>query len=216
MVAEDKHAQGERQAPPTAADLRHWLIRDLVALVEDDARGALAVLRRTAGKAPEDASGAYSLVSPYVAFPREVQANADEEWEEASRYLIAGLFAMHPPAPGTAFVSSVPATLGDSFLKLAPPGDQKRPSVERRFSQLLASDQSELPDQLRQAISLLRSGEVPVNWTRLLRDIEHWGYPNHYVQRTWAKCFWPLKRPPKEEEDESEAETEDGFDGGEG
>jgi CRISPR type I-E-associated protein CasB/Cse2 len=47
-----------------------------------------------------------------------------------------------------------------------------------------------LPTYLRQAVSFLRSKEVPVNWHQLFHDLRRWSYENRPVQREWARAFW--------------------------
>lgn len=168
-------------------------MKSLVELVKKDDRAALARLRRTAGKEPGDAYEAFRYVAGYT--------DGLRPWPEQCRYLVAGLFAMHPPKRlGDDRVAPFPAgTLGAAFVRLiAPPNANRRDSVERRFTQVLAAGRDQLPDQLRQAISLLRSGDVAVNWQQLLWDMERWEDVDHRVQRGWAKEFWKL--PVKEED----------------
>lgn len=198
MVSTETTAEpgGERAGPLLGA-----FVRSLVELAEQDDRAALARLRRTAGKSMEEAIESYRYVAPYT--------EGIFGWRERCRYLIAGLFASHPPRLiGEKRVERFPSgDLGEAFARLAPRGAPNRDAVERRFTQLLAADGDELPDQLRQAISLLQAGDVPVNWQILLWNIERWQEQEHRVQRDWARAFWKLPRKP-EEGDESEDESE--------
>jgi CRISPR system Cascade subunit CasB len=66
----------------------------------------------------------------------------------------------------------------------------KRDGVERRFVALLNASPHDLAEHLRHAIALLRSKKIPVDWAQLLRDVQDWNWPNHPVQRNWARAFW--------------------------
>jgi CRISPR system Cascade subunit CasB len=55
---------------------------------------------------------------------------------------------------------------------------------------LLAAHPDDLDFHLRQAVSFLKSRDVPVNWHQLLSDVLAWGHPERYVQRRWARAFW--------------------------
>jgi CRISPR system Cascade subunit CasB len=63
-------------------------------------------------------------------------------------------------------------------------------AIERRFTALLAAHPDDLDGYLRQAVSFLRSKEVPVDWHQLLTDVMAWGHPDRYVQQQWARAFW--------------------------
>ena len=69
-----------------------------------------------------------------------------------------------------------------------PGGDDT--AIERRFVALLAAHPDDLALYLRQAISYLRSKEVPVNWQQLLVDLQAWSHPDQYVQKRWVRAFW--------------------------
>jgi CRISPR system Cascade subunit CasB len=146
-----------------------------------DDRAALAALRRGLGQPP----GTVASMYPYVV--RWLLADAPPA-REAAYYLAAALFAYHPAGSGA-------GNLGEAFRRtLDPQGDNT--AVERRFTALLAAHPDDLDFYLRQAISFLRSKEVPVNWHQLLADILAWGHPDRYVQKRWARAFWG--RPAQE------------------
>jgi CRISPR system Cascade subunit CasB len=62
--------------------------------------------------------------------------------------------------------------------------------VERRFVALLNCHQDDLDHHLRQAVSLLKSKDAPVDWAELLKDIQRWDNDDRLVQRRWARAFW--------------------------
>jgi len=140
-----------------------------------DDRAALAALRRGLGQPPGTVAGMY----PYVV--RWLPADAPPG-REAAYYLVAALYAYHPAAGGA-------GNLGEAFRRtLDPQGDNT--AVERRFTALLAAHPDDLDFYLRQAVSFLRSKEVPVDWHQLLADVLAWGHPDRYVQKQWARAFW--------------------------
>lgn len=116
-----------------------------------DARRTLARLRRSLA-GPKQQAEAYDVVFPYDP-PQQEQ----ELW-----LLVAGLFALHPQgniAKGR--------TVGGAMRLLA----DERVSAQRRFTQLLSVDPQHLPYYLRQMVQLLRSGDVAIDYHRLLTDL---------------------------------------------
>lgn len=150
---------------------------DFIRYLEDhrEDRAMLAALRRGLGQPPGTVPDAYRYVVPWL-------ADDTPPWREAAYYLIAALFAYHP-APGGV------GNMGNHFARTRTPGWDDT-AIERRFTALLAAHPDDLDLYLRQAISFLRSKEVPVNWHQLLTDVLDWGHPDRYVQRRWARAFW--------------------------
>lgn len=152
---------------------RHPFVEYLEGLRED--RGALAALRRGLGQPPGTVAGMYRYVVPWL--PDEASRR-----QEAAYYLLAALFAYHPAGQDT-------GNMGNHFARTCEPGGDNT-AIERRFTALLAAHPDDLDSYLRQAISFLRSKEVPVNWQQLFSDLQRWHYENRTVQRDWARSFW--------------------------
>lgn len=142
-------------------------------------RGALAALRRGLGQPPGTAASMYRYVVPWL-------GEDAPPWREAAYYTVAALFASHPAPGGT-------DNMGAHFARTRRPGGDDT-AIERRFTALLAAHADDLDTYLRQAVSYLRSKEVPVNWHQLLSDVLAWGHPERYVQKRWARAFWGRER----------------------
>ena len=142
--------------------------------------GALAVLRRSLAKEPGKDPKAFPYVEPFVA--------KAPSWTRKAYYLLAGLFAWGAVREGERFKAKG-YPLGGAVFKLYERRDQS-PSVEQRFIALLDSDEEELPFRLRQMISLIKSEEIPLDWERLLQDIEQWGAESRWVQERLAREFY--------------------------
>lgn len=153
----------------------HEFIAYLQGLEAQNDRAALAALRRGLGLPP----GAAPQMFPYIE-PR-LPAQRSEKMERTC-YLIASLFALHPAPDGK-------GNLGDHFRQADPEGKSKD-AIERRFTILLAAHPEDLPDYLRQAVSFLKSKDVPVDWSRLFWDVLSWEDENRRVQKQWARSFW--------------------------
>jgi CRISPR system Cascade subunit CasB len=153
----------------------HPFIRYLQGLAEKGERGALASLRRGLGQPPGAAAEMYRYVEPYLAQEKSVRYN------EAPFYLVAALFALHPQ-------STDQGNMGEHLARTRTENDGE--ALERRFTALLAAHPDDLPDYLRQAVSFLKSKEVPINWNQLLRDLQAWGHEDRFVQKAWARSFW--------------------------
>ena len=152
------------------SDWRDKFIAHLEKLRDREDRQALAILRRGASGQPRSTFEMFPLVVPWVPKARRLEDGA---------LLVAALFALHPQPGGV-------GTLGRAFASIP----KKTESTDRRFVALLNCHREDLPVQLRQAISLLRSGEVSVDWRRLLGDVLGWDHESRYVQRGWARDFW--------------------------
>ena len=140
-----------------------------------DDRGALAALRQGLGQPPGTVASMYRYIVPWL-------ADDTPRWREEAYYLIAALFAYYPDPGGQ-------GNMGHHFARARDPqGDNT--AIERRFTTLLAAHPDDLATYLRQAISFLKSKEVPINWRQLLPDVMAWGHPERYVQQQWARAFW--------------------------
>lgn len=166
-------------------ETKHAFVEYLEGLRED--RGALAALRRGLGQPPGTVASMYRYVVPWL--PDEAGPKQEDAY-----YLLAALYGSHPAAGGT-------GNMGNHFARtLDLRGDNT--AIERRFTALLAAHRDDLPTYLRQAISFLRSEEVPVNWHQLFYDLRRWHYENRNVQRAWARAFWGRSRDTQTEEEE--------------
>jgi len=153
-------------------------VEHLQGLAQRQDRGALAALRSGLGQPNLVAAPMHPHVVPFL--------DPEGEWEDWRYYLVAALFASHPESTGS-------GNLGESFRAL----NLKAASAsgEARFIALLSAHRDDLPGLLRQAVGLLRSHDVPVNWAQLLRDLRAWDHPDQYVQRRWARSFYRQQRP---------------------
>ncbi|MEX1247567.1 MAG: type I-E CRISPR-associated protein Cse2/CasB [Anaerolineales bacterium] len=157
-------------------------------LAQKEDRGALAALRRGLGQKP----GTEAAMYPHVV--RWVSADL-RGWSEEIYYVVGSLFAWHSQ-------SAPQGNLGHHLQGLAQ-GRKNSESIERRFTALLNAHVDDLPDQLRQIISLLKSGDVPVNWEQLMKDLRNWDHPDRYVQHQWARGFWGNRQPQIEETEQT-------------
>jgi len=134
-------------------------------------RAMLASLRRCLGKTQGDVK-AYPYVVPFL--PKE-------EYKQASYFLLAGLFGLHPEHTNKEYWS-----IGKAFRLLT-----KTDSRDRRFKALLDAEDEQFAYHLQQAVSLLKSKEmIKINYYQLFKDIQGWNHLKKYVQLKWAKDFW--------------------------
>ena len=159
----------------TTTDWRDRFIAHLEGLKAVDDRAALADLRRGLGEPPGTVISMYRHVIPWI------PAN---QFVEDTAYTAASLFAFHPESGGTRTVGAALAAIRSAD------GSSRPESIERRFTTLLSAHEDDLPVHLRQAISLLKANDIPLDWKRLIRDVQGWGHPDRYVQMRWAQDFW--------------------------
>ncbi len=159
-------------------------VRHLEALADPEnprGRAALAALRRGLGKEPGSIAEIHQYVLP--ALPAGLSTREEDRY-----YLIAGLYASYPGANWRSDDPTSRTDLGASFARAR--GEDGGESVERRFVALLNCHEEDLPYHLRHAVSFLGARQVPIDWARLLVDIESWGHEERFVQRAWARSFW--------------------------
>jgi CRISPR system Cascade subunit CasB len=175
------------------------------------ARGAaLARLRRALGKEPGEANEAHRYVARFV-------PERGDDWRERCLYLIAALYAAHPPArSGEGLQQPEDENFGRSCARLVEQDRDRRESVERRFVALLAADEEEIAQRLRQMVQLLAAAKspVPVNYSRLLSDLTFWQANEHRARRHWAQAFWrvassDVDTAPNPDTDDTTATTGD-------
>lgn len=179
-------------------------------------RAALAELRRVLGEPINRAFPAYKYICNWT---RDVE----EGWDMECFYLIASLFAVYQQGQfdndknrrswhheGNTF--SADRNLGASFQRLelkiqeekgeTETKKEKLKGVEKRFTVLLNSRSTDLPVRLRQAILLLASKEIRIDWVRLLEDLLIWkrretvfSIQNRKIspQRNWAQSFYKIE-----------------------
>ena len=153
---------------------RERLIKRLEELRENEDRAALATLRRALSGRPEDTLRAFRFIG--------YQLPAREDDQDLG-ILVGALFAHHPTKGGV-------GNMGDHVAMLRRADENKAQSAERWFTALITSHRDDLPTALRQVVGLLESGQIPVNWTQLLYDLDYWDHERHFVQREWALAFW--------------------------
>jgi len=153
----------------------HHFIDHLYSLATSENRGALAALRRGLGQPPGTVAEMYRYVVPHLPSLSN---------QETACYLIAPLFAMHTKSTNV-------GNLGDHMRACNPSHDANREeSLERRFTALLSTHPDDMPDYLRQAVSFLKSKDIPVNWNQLFWDLQNWDDEDRRVQKKWANAFW--------------------------
>ena len=165
------------------AEKKHPFISYLESL--SDNRGALAALRRGLGQPPGTVPAMYPYVVPWL--PKE-----PSHQYEFTLYLVASLFAYHADAGGY-------GNMGDHFAR-ARVGQADNTAIERRFSHLLEAHPEDLPFYLRQAVSFLKSNNIPINWEQLFLDLQWLNHSAHNVQKQWARAYWGHRQP---EDDQS-------------
>lgn len=149
-------------------------------LVRRQDRAAVATLRRGLGKPPGQTLDMCRYVVPFLApaVPRR---------REEVYYLVAALFA-HWHQGRDSVGAGAPRNLGASLALMVT--SETGPSLDMRFTALLKSHCDDLPVHLRQAVGLLKSNDISINWQQLLKDLLNWDHQDQFVQRHWAHAFW--------------------------
>ena len=149
-------------------------VRFLADCFERD-RAQRARLRRSLGAAPGTDPAVYPLVEPWIP-----EAAGPFDSRRSARYLLAGLYALHP-------------VNGDRSLAAALAEVSRRrgsKSLELRFVSLLQADPENVGQYLRQAVTLMAGSEIGVDYPRLLGDLIGWMSPRAHDQRDRIRQQW--------------------------
>ncbi|MBV6512999.1 MAG: CRISPR-associated protein Cse2 [Ignavibacteriaceae bacterium] len=138
-------------------------------LSEDKA--AMSALKRGAAHQPGEYPPQFRYIVPFI----------PEKSSELPYFLTATLFGIHPQDASS-------GSFGTAFKRIYL--DTGSDSIELRFNALLQAREEDLPYHLRNAVSLLASRDISVNYTELFDAIRNWSHPDKFVQKRWAKDFW--------------------------
>ncbi|MBL6280236.1 type I-E CRISPR-associated protein Cse2/CasB [Micromonospora fiedleri] len=177
-------------ARPPIYQRRETFVRHLYGLhyaVTSDNRRRSGEARQTLARLRRAFSGGNREAEAYdVVFPFEPPIDEQDLW-----LLIAGLFALHPHGN-----TARGRTLGTAMQTLV----DKRPSTARRFTQLLSLDPTAMPHYLRQAVQLLRTEDIAIDYLRLLNDLVEMRSSReraHQIRLRWARDYHKPTRPPR-------------------
>lgn len=171
--------------------------KHLGTLTKDESSG-LARLRRSLTLPPGEDPAVFPWVEPFV----------DPAWKSSdprrrARYLVAGLFAIHP-------VYEPNRSLAEALNKLAAQQKDDGESIERRFIAVLGASPDTMADHLRQAMGLLRDTRIGYDPTRLIKDLAIWLARSPNIARLdrrrqrWARDFYWI---PRRDEHDTQSET---------
>jgi CRISPR system Cascade subunit CasB len=135
---------------------------------------------------------------PAFAFVERFVGPTSSSWYRSSLYLLAGLWAQKDDTADDDPVA-VPIALGaldrQKRDRFGEGNFETLSSTERRFINLLDSDEDQIAYRLRQMISLLE--DKPLDWESLGKDIVYWNHPSRRVQKAWARQYYQQLQPRK-------------------
>lgn len=153
---------------------RERLIKRLGELRASEDRAALATLRRALSGRDADVLRAFRYVGYQLpSYPKD----------QDTCILVSALFALHPQEGGN-------GNMGNHLARLRRADENKAQSIEHKFTALVTAQRDDLGTRLRQVVSLLEAGQIPVDWSKLLHDLDYWDHEDRFVQRQWASAFW--------------------------
>ncbi len=160
---------------------------------ESQVKASLAKLRRGIGKAPGSQPDIWE--DTIGRLPESLQGEYNKpNYAEWASHLAITLFAFHQQSrdPKEKSMHKDGETLGRAVRKLVTsPEDEAR--VKRRFDQVATADsQEELAHHLRGLISLLRAGEIPLDYAALTRDLYLYQIEGERdsVRLRWGRDFY--------------------------
>ena len=143
-------------------------------------RAALAHLRRGLDRPPDFALGRVGWLFRRV-----------PDWALDDAVLISGLFAWVKGNCAHRRLEKAGPNFGEAF------GDgstELKDQRQKRFIDLLDTDETEFAFKLRQAITLIDGHDL--DWVLLLKHVNHWNHADRWVQKAWARGFWSVTVEP--------------------
>jgi len=159
-------------------------------LTENDDKGALAKLRRGAGKEP----GSIPDIWEYTMGELPESAKGDEE---NAVHTALTLFAVHRQGTNITGLATYtggdgktrPVTLGAAVRKLRDGANDE--AVIRRFNTTVTADTvNELSVHVRSLIQLLRAKSIDMNYAKFAKDIYLWRFDKDKTRLEWGQDFW--------------------------
>lgn len=144
--------------------------------------GDKAKLKRDAGRPIAEAQ---SIGLFYRLLPYGLRREGDEE----KYFIVATLYPLGK--------SGNVGNFGASLRQVR--NDKNKRGLDRRVEILLDADFEQLRFRLRQAVKVLKSNEVAINWQILLEDLLRWNPTSRFVQKEWARAYFALPQPAAEE-----------------
>ncbi|MFI0350953.1 type I-E CRISPR-associated protein Cse2/CasB [Actinomadura sp. 9N407] len=173
--------------------------------------GALAQLRRGAGKLPQDVPELWGVTGAERLFAQE-NSFGDQKQEtraEAAYFLAVTLYALHQQSQGTP-MHQHGVDLGQAVRRLMPKGEIEE-TIRRRFVRVgTAATPDVLAYRLREVISLLRGAGIPLDYGRLGRQLYKAQTPDGLseVRRDWGRSFHTYKADQANDETDNGAFTD--------
>jgi CRISPR type I-E-associated protein CasB/Cse2 len=173
---------------------RQTLVRRLTRLAkpEDIDRAALAHLRRGLGRPVAETLSRVGWLFDGV--PEGNPNDAINDLDAA--VLVAGLFAWMKGLCLQCDNVDFGRAFGSGLKR------EQKLTREKRFTDLLDADPDDLPDKLRQAITLIQGQSL--DWTTLILHLTRWDDADKWVQKRWARGYWYTDAT----DDQSEADDE--------
>ncbi|MEU5885011.1 type I-E CRISPR-associated protein Cse2/CasB [Spirillospora sp. NPDC047279] len=158
--------------------------------------GALAQLRRGAGKLPSQTPELWGITGTDQLLQHELLADSETRAEraEAGHFIAVTLYALHQQSQRSP-MHRPKADLGEAVRRLMPRGDIEE-TIRRRFVRLgTAATADILAYRLREIVSLMRGAGVPLDYGRLAGQLYLAQTPDgmHQVRREWGRSFHTYK-----------------------
>lgn len=197
---EEAASPATAESPPKSlGQVAYGLANYLAALATDENRdrAKLASLRRGLGQADGWDPQLASIVNPRIGNIPDRQATIC--------YHVAALFGLHPVGwkrgeddsaryENRSFTQSLHMLAFQQSQEGGRSLDDIKQPLDRRLMALLNANSDDVFDHLRYTVSLLRGTEIPVDWGKLILDLDRWDEPDRSVQRTWSRAWWPAPK----------------------
>lgn len=150
-------------------------IIDFIARLENLTAGDKAMLRRCSGSSLSESR--HSMLLFYQLLPYGIPS-----FQEDIFFLVATIYPLAD--------SGGSGDLG--FAMKNARTDKNAKGLDRRMEILLDADKEQLRFRIRQAVRVLFSARIKINWVYLLDDLLQWEHPARITQKAWARSYYGL------------------------
>ncbi|WP_433464102.1 type I-E CRISPR-associated protein Cse2/CasB [Spirillospora sp. CA-128828] len=159
--------------------------------------GALAQLRRGAGKLPEDVPELWGVTGVERIFAEQILSGNEDQAARCERayFLAVTLYALHQQSQRSP-MHHKGVDLGQAVRRLMSKPGEIDETIRRRFVRVgTAATPDILAYRLREVISLLRGKGVPLDYGRLARQLYTAQTPDglNEIRRDWGRSFHTYK-----------------------
>lgn len=157
-----------------------------------DTPAGRAQLRSALGRGPDTAHRVHNVIAPFT-------SDDDTEEQITPLYTVAALIGL---SPNDAIPDETPGNLGNSLAR----SGLSTATSERHAHLLSRQTATGLPRHVTTVVRALRSGDTPVDFVQLLRDMGAWPWNSNRIAARWLRSYYRAELLTHNNDDDNDEE----------